>query len=106
LQAYFCIGGIGGLGSQSTARLGAVFGQAAGVAMALASTLVTLSAGWGTTASMVGMMVAGGALGQYVGRRVEPTSLPQTVAAFHSLVGVAASATAIGECIYSLESRL
>jgi NAD/NADP transhydrogenase beta subunit len=36
-------------------------------------------------------------LGQYVGRRVEPTSLPQTVAAFHSLVGVAASATAIGE---------
>lgn len=96
LAGLLCIGGIGGLGSQATARLGAVSGQA-GVAMALASTLGTLSAGWGTTASMVGMMVAGGALGQYVGHRVEPTSLPQTVAAFHSLVGVAASATAIGE---------
>jgi NAD(P) transhydrogenase len=96
LAGLLCIGGIGGLGSQSTARLGAVSGQA-GVAMALASTLGTLSAGWGTTASMLGMMVAGGALGQYVGHRVEPTSLPQTVAAFHSLVGVAASATAIGE---------
>lgn len=96
LAGLLCIGGIGGLSSQATARLGAVSGQA-GVAMGLASTLGTLSAGWGTTASMVGMMVAGGALGRYVGQRVEPTSLPQTVAAFHSLVGVAASATAIGE---------
>ena len=39
----------------------------------------------------------GGAAGKYIGDRVEPTSLPQTVAAFHSLVGVAASAAAIGD---------
>ena len=39
----------------------------------------------------------GGFAGKYIGDRVEPTSLPQTVAAFHSLVGVAASAAAIGD---------
>jgi NAD(P) transhydrogenase len=42
-------------------------------------------------------MGVGGAAGNYIGNRVEPTSLPQTVAAFHSLVGIAASAAAIGD---------
>jgi NAD(P) transhydrogenase len=46
---------------------------------------------------MAAMMGAGGAVGHYIGHRVEPTSLPQTVAAFHSLVGVAASAAAVGD---------
>ena len=42
-------------------------------------------------------MGIGGAAGKYIGDRVEPTSLPQTVAAFHSLVGIAASSAAIGD---------
>mmetsp|Transcript_34306 Transcript_34306/g.71433 ORF Transcript_34306/g.71433 Transcript_34306/m.71433 type:complete len:156 (+) Transcript_34306:1-468(+) len=42
-------------------------------------------------------MGAGAIAGNYIGNRVEPTSLPQTVAAFHSLVGLAASAAAIGD---------
>ena len=50
-----------------------------------------------TTAKMATLMGIGGAAGKYIGDRVEPTSLPQTVAAFHSLVGVAASAAAIGD---------
>ena len=45
-----------------------------------------------TSAKMATLMGIGGAAGKYIGDRVEPTSLPQTVAAFHSLVGVAASA--------------
>lgn len=96
LAGILCIGGIGGLASQTTARLGAVSGQT-GVALAVVSTFGHLSPSMSTTASMAGMMAAGGALGHYIGHRVEPTSLPQTVAAFHSLVGVAASAAAIGD---------
>mmetsp|Transcript_943 Transcript_943/g.1948 ORF Transcript_943/g.1948 Transcript_943/m.1948 type:complete len:975 (+) Transcript_943:398-3322(+) len=96
LSGLLCIGGIGGLASQSTARLGAVSGQA-GVALGVASTLGHLHPDFATSAKIAGFMAAGGAAGKYIGDRVEPTSLPQTVAAFHSLVGVAASAAAIGD---------
>jgi len=96
LSGLLCIGGIGGLASQTTARLGAVSGQT-GVALGVASTLGHLSPSIGTTASIAGFMGAGAAAGHYIGSRVEPTSLPQTVAAFHSLVGIAASSAAIGD---------
>ena len=98
LAGLLCIGGIGGLSSQSTARLGAVSGQA-GVALGVASTLGHLHPDAATTAKIAGLMAVGGAAGKYIGDRVEPTSLPQTVAAFHSLVGVAASAAAVGDFI-------
>jgi H+-translocating NAD(P) transhydrogenase len=96
LAGILCIGGIGGLASQSTARLGAVSGQA-GVALAVASTLGHLHPSWGATAGIASLMGLGAAAGNYIGHRVEPTSLPQTVAAFHSLVGLAASSAAIGD---------
>jgi len=51
----------------------------------------------GSTMQIAGLMAAGGGLGHYIGHRVEPTSLPQTVAAFHSLVGIAASTAALGD---------
>lgn len=96
LSGLLCIGGIGGLASQTTARLGAVSGQA-GVALGVASTLGHLNPSLGTTASIAGLMGAGALAGDYIGKRVQPTSLPQTVAAFHSLVGLAASAAAVGD---------
>lgn len=96
LAGLLCIGGIGGLASQSTARLGAVSGQA-GVALGVASTFGHLHPSFGTTASLVGLMGVGALAGQQIAQRVDPTSLPQTVAAFHSLVGLAASAAAIGD---------
>ena len=98
MSGLLCIGGIGGLSSQSTARLGAISGQT-GVAFGVASTLGHLSPSIGSTATIAGLMALGGAAGHYIGHRVEPTSLPQTVAAFHSLVGVAASAAAVGDYI-------
>lgn len=96
LAGILCIGGIGGLASQKTARLGAASGQA-GVALAVASTFGHLSPSAGAAAGIAGLMGIGGAAGNYIGNRVEPTSLPQTVAAFHSLVGLAASAAAVGD---------
>lgn len=98
LAGIMCIGGIGGLASQKTARLGAASGQA-GVALAVASTLGHLHPSMGAAASIAGFMGVGAAAGHYIGHRVEPTSLPQTVAAFHSLVGFAAAAAAIGDFI-------
>jgi NAD(P) transhydrogenase len=100
LASILCIGGIGGLASQSTARLGAVSGQA-GVALGVASTFGHLQPSFATTASLVGLMGVGAVAGQQIANRVELTSLPQTVAAFHSLVGIAASTAAIGDYINS-----
>lgn len=96
LSGLLCIGGIAGLASQSTARLGAVSGQA-GVALGVISTMGHLAPSFGTSMSLAGLMGVGAVAGKYIGDRVQPTSLPQTVAAFHSLVGLAASAAAIGE---------
>jgi len=96
LSGLLCIGGIAGLASQSTARLGAVSGQA-GVALGVASTLGHLNPSLGAAGTITALMGAGAVAGNYIGNRVEPTSLPQTVAAFHSLVGLAASAAAIGD---------
>jgi len=100
LASLLCIGGIGGLASQKTARLGAVSGQA-GVGLGVASTFGHLHPSFATTASLVGLMGLGGVAGQQIAKRVELTSLPQTVAAFHSLVGIAASAAAVGDYINS-----
>jgi NAD(P) transhydrogenase len=103
LSGLLCIGGIGGLASQSTARLGAVSGQA-GVAFGVASTLGHLHPTYGSAAQIAGCMAIGGAAGRYIGHRVEPTSLPQTVAAFHSLVGFAASAAAMGDFVNAADT--
>ena len=98
LSGLLCIGGIGGLASQKTARLGAVSGQT-GVALGVVSTMGHLHPSFGSAAAIVGLLGLGGLGGQQIAQRVDPTSLPQTVAAFHSLVGLAASAAAIGDFI-------
>jgi len=96
LSGLLCIGGIGGLASQKTARLGAVSGQA-GVALGVVSTLGHLHPSVGSAAAITGLLGLGGLGGQQIAQRVDPTSLPQRVAAFHSLVGLAASAAAVGD---------
>lgn len=96
LSGLLCIGGIGGLASQKTARLGAVSGQT-GVALGIVSTMGHLHPSYGSAAAIVGLLGLGGLGGQQIAQRVSPTSLPQTVAAFHSLVGLAASTAAVGD---------
>ncbi|KAL6776704.1 hypothetical protein ACKKBF_B30620 [Auxenochlorella protothecoides x Auxenochlorella symbiontica] len=93
-----CIASIGALASQRTARLGNVLG-ATGVGLGLAATLGAVVATPGSDAllpvQIVGALGVGAGAGALVARRMAITSLPQMVAGFHSLVGLAAVTTSI-----------
>jgi H+-translocating NAD(P) transhydrogenase subunit beta len=79
-----------GLSSPETSRQGNLFGMI-GMAIAIVTTLAAhppagLSA-W--TLVLIGL-AAGGGVGAVIARRVPMTAMPELVAAFHSLVGIAA----------------
>ncbi|MGH8690927.1 MAG: NAD(P)(+) transhydrogenase (Re/Si-specific) subunit beta, partial [Burkholderiales bacterium] len=76
-----------GLSAPTSARRGNVFGMA-GMALAVVFTVALI---WkGRLDLIVLAMLAGGALGALVARRVQMTQMPELVAAMHSLVGMAA----------------
>ena len=56
-----------------------------------------------TLAQFAFLTLAGGSAGLMIGRRVTAMELPQTVAALHSVVGLAAVFTCIGSALASLE---
>ena len=76
-----------GLSSPQTARVGNFYGIA-GMVIAVATTLLTphVVSFW---LIVIGILI-GGAIGTYIALRIHMTALPQLVAAFHSLVGLAA----------------
>ena len=102
--ATACVAGIGGLASQDTARYGNA-AAVAGVGLAVVSTFAhVIQAGdVGGVISLGALLAAGGGAGYVVAGGVGPAELPQTVAAFHSLVGIAAVATAVGEFLAHAE---
>ena len=78
-----------GLSSPVTARQGNQYGMI-GMGIAVGATLLQRGmSGTGFLLIVVGI-AAGGGVGVYVARRIQMTALPQLVAAFHSLVGLAA----------------
>ena len=88
-----------GLSSPETSRQGNIYGMI-GMAVAVAVTLLTL----GTTGALdpvtlallaAGVIVGGGG-GAFIASKVKMTDMPQLVAAFHSLVGMAACLVAVG----------
>jgi len=93
VSALLCVAAIGGLAAMNTANAGCKFGMV-GVFGALVATLVDMPGEIVAIGSM--LMLLGGGLGLAWGMRVSPIALPQTVAAFHSLVGLAAMCTSIG----------
>jgi NAD(P) transhydrogenase subunit beta len=76
-----------GLSSPESARGGNAFGIA-GMTLAIATTL--LAPGVVSYPTILAGIVIGGAVGTVVALRIQMTALPQLVAAFHSLVGLAA----------------
>ena len=87
-----------GLSSPETSRAGNRMGMA-GMAIAVLTTLATL---WSqdaldlvTVLMIAAGVAAGGAAGAITARRIAMTAMPQLVAAFHSLVGLAACLVAV-----------
>ena len=87
-----------GLSSPTTSQAGNRNGMI-GMAIAVGVTLLTL---WGqdkldplTIGLILGGVAIGGTIGAVIARRVAMTSMPQLVAAFHSLVGMAACLVAV-----------
>lgn len=78
---------LSGLSKQETARRGNVYGML-GMGLAIVATVLSDkvdSYGW-----LIVMMLIGGAIGTYLAKRVEMTSMPELVAVLHSFVGLAA----------------
>src|SRR5713101_606337 len=85
-----------GLSSPASSRRGNFLGMA-GMAIAVATTLASHPPADGLAWILVILGIAiGGSVGAVIARRVPMTSMPELVAAFHSLVGMAAVLVAAG----------
>jgi NAD(P) transhydrogenase subunit beta len=78
---------LGGLSTNDTARRGNLFGMI-GMVIAVAVTIAAFVTRHFEI--LVALMVAGGAIGFVLSRRVKMTQMPELVAILHSLVGLAA----------------
>jgi NAD(P) transhydrogenase subunit beta len=76
-----------GLSSPATSRSGNRYGMI-GMVIAVATTLVTHDIAG--LPEIIGALAIGGGIGFVIARRIAMTAMPQLVAAFHSLVGMAA----------------
>src|SRR5256714_4065982 len=96
VAGVLCILALRGLSSPATSRRGNFFGMI-GMAIAIATTLAGHPPADGVAWVLVVLGIAiGGSIGALVARRVPMTSMPELVAAFHSLVGMAAVLVAAG----------
>ncbi|XP_059619909.1 NAD(P) transhydrogenase, mitochondrial-like [Phlebotomus argentipes] len=89
-----CVGALAGLSSQKTSRLGNTLGMI-GVTGGIAATLGYMAPSTDVLMQMGGVAALGGALGSIIAKRIQITDLPQLVAGFHSLVGLAAVLTCV-----------
>ncbi|HEX2338295.1 MAG TPA: NAD(P)(+) transhydrogenase (Re/Si-specific) subunit beta, partial [Hyphomicrobiaceae bacterium] len=92
-----------GLSSPESSRRGNLYGMV-GMTIAVLTTLAQLSdtsaLTWGL---IIGGLAIGGGIGATIARRIPMTSMPELVAAFHSLVGLAAVFVAAG-ALYAPEA--
>ncbi|GAN00563.1 NAD(P) transhydrogenase subunit beta [alpha proteobacterium U9-1i] len=82
-----------GLSSPETSRQGNNFGML-GMAIAIGTTLLSVELDGTTIGLILAAVVIGGGVGAVIARSIKMTEMPQLVAAFHSLVGLAAVAVA------------
>lgn len=89
-----CVGALAGLSSQQTSRLGNALGII-GVSGGIAATLGQMAPNMDVLMQMGGVAAIGGTIGTVIAKKIEITDLPQLVAGFHSLVGLAAVLTCV-----------
>ncbi|MEO8753322.1 MAG: NAD(P)(+) transhydrogenase (Re/Si-specific) subunit beta, partial [Casimicrobiaceae bacterium] len=95
LVASICfIFALKGLSHPTTARRGNALGIV-GMAIAVVVTLAVVYSATKNVAMILAGIVVGGIVGAVIARRVQMTQMPELVAAFHSLVGMAAVLIAI-----------
>jgi len=91
-----------GLSHPTTSRQGNIYGMV-GMGIAIITTLALARPSFGGLALIVLGLGIGGTAGAVIARRIAMTSMPQLVAAFHSLVGLAAVMVAAA-AMYAPES--
>jgi NAD(P) transhydrogenase len=95
-SGLLCIGGISAMSHQETTR-GAVYLGLGGVGLGLCTTLATMDVPFTVYGQLAIFSALGAFAGKAIAQQVGPTELPQAVAGFHSLVGLAALSTAYGD---------
>jgi len=83
-----------GLSSPESSRRGNLYGMV-GMAIAIATTLFTVDLQGITLPIILGGLAIGGIVGAIIAKKIPMTDMPQLVAAFHSLVGLAAVLVAV-----------
>ena len=92
ISGIFFIIALRGLSSPESSRRGNIFGML-GMLIAVLATLFSVNfftSNFQTIALVIIAILIGGAIGSVIARKIEMTAMPQLVAAFHSLVGLAA----------------
>ncbi|KAI5921345.1 NAD(P) transhydrogenase beta subunit [Camillea tinctor] len=101
VSSVLCISSISGLASQATARRGNLLGIL-GVGSGVLASLLAAGFSPEVLTQFGALATIGSILGFVIGKRITPTDLPQTVAALHSVVGLAAVLTSIGSVLGDL----
>ncbi|KAM3073461.1 hypothetical protein ACMFMF_006668 [Clarireedia jacksonii] len=94
-SSLLCIGSLSGLASQMTARRGNILGIL-GVGAGILASLAAVGFSPDVLVQFGAVAALGALIGLRIGRRTTATDLPQTVAALHSVVGLAAVLTSFG----------
>ncbi|KAJ3561672.1 hypothetical protein NPX13_g8853 [Xylaria arbuscula] len=102
VSSVLCISSLSGLATQATARMGNLLGIL-GVGSGVLASLLAVGFSPEVLTQFGTLATIGSILGFVIGKRITPTDLPQTVAALHSVVGLAAVLTSIGSVMGGLD---
>jgi NAD(P) transhydrogenase len=104
-SSVLCILSLSGLAAQATARRGNLLGII-GVGTGVLASLAAAGLSPEMLAQFGCLAILGSLVGARIGLRISPTELPQTVAALHSVVGLAAVLTSIGMVMAHIDTDI